>query len=861
MKISRISAGIQRGLVVILILTSLLSLGTGGALAQPADPEAAPQNTLEGSVMLDAGGAPAGAAVVAWRGGHSTSAPVQVDGSYSMKLGSGTWNVTVSPGAPTTSSPTWVYSAGPQAVTFSANPDPVNPTQTLDFTAVLATGSVTGKLLAPDGSANFSAPNQVWVRAENQEGIGNTVLADPLTGAFSINVLPGDILLKLAFQNTDWAAPITLSGSQWTVSGGSATDAGSLQLLARQARITGAVVDQDGHTVTGMPVRAWRVDGAETAQAVSDASGNYSLALIQGVWEVQVTPLPASPYVPAQDPQRIVLLVPTSSAVQPLAVDLADVTVNGTLVDKNGAAVGGLDGHVFAIYPDGVRWPQFGPGAAIQSSAFTLKLSTHVSKEYKLKASFPSTTGYSAIADVHLTNLQPGQTISVTLPVALDNSSISGRLLDHATGQAKTGLPGAVYGASDSGALKRVKVNPLDGSYSIAAAATDTSGHGGTFWYLHAFVDPTTGWTVMKPRNEKVFLPYNNGSGADVTADFSVAPVNAVLSGRVLDPQGIPVPGAKVTVVEQGAAAGTAFRRWALTGPQGRFTIPVTAGTYKVSVDFRNWIAPVPQIVTVNANQNKDLGDLQFRARDAAISGQVSYNGAPHAAFIRAYSDSGGHVTGLAGDDGRYILSVNAADTWHVQAVSEDGSTFLKSEVLKVLTVKGANPGNDLALQASETLPEGIIFTFDASEDQTFTLSNGAQVIIPAGAMAVSGNVTLIVRPLAELADDGGAQPVSFGYRLYAFDQNHLPIDRFNGPVTLSMPFTAAQLIALGVSPEALVPSYWDVATQSWKPVPNYSLEVGSDGSGSLNLAVEHFTDFGMLATPLPFKNFVPAVF
>ena len=853
--------GLQRLLAVVLVLTSILSLGTGSVLAQTPAPDAAPQNTLSGKVLLDGGGVPAGANVVAWHGARFTTAAVQEDGSYSLTLGAGDWMVTVNPGLPGVTSPTWVYTGGLQSVSFTANPDPVNPSQTIDFTVTAADGVITGKLVAPGGSTNFSDPNRVWVRAENQEGTGNAVMADPVTGAFSINVLPGNILVKLAFQNDSWAAPITLSGSQWLVSSGSSTDVGTLQLLERQARITGSVVDQAGHSIAGMPVRAWRVDGSETAQTLTDAAGDYTLWLIQGVWEVQVTPPPASPYVPAQDPQRVVLLTVTANSVQQLAVTLADVTVQGSLVDKNGAPVSGLDGRVFAIYPDGIHWPQFGPGAAITNSSFTLKLSTRVSTEYKLKASFPSTSGYTAIADVHLTNLKPGESLIVTLPVVPDNSTISGHLLDHTTGLPEIGLPGAIYGASDSGALKRAKINPLDGSYAIDTVSTDTSGHGGTFWFLHAFVDPTTGFSVLKPRNEKVFLPFNNGNGADVTANFGVAAINALLSGRVLDPQGIPVPGAKVNVVEQGSPAGLAFRRWFLTGALGRFSVPVTAGVYKVTVDFRNWIAPTPQVVTVSANETKNIGDLKFRAIDAAITGLVSYNGSPHSAFIRAYSNSGAHVISLAGDDGKYSLGVNSGDTWHIQAVSEDGTNFLKSERIPVVTVPGLNPGHNLVLRVSETLPKDVIFTFDASQDQTFTLSNGAQVIIPAGAMATSGDVTLIVRPLAELADDGGAQPVSFGYRLLAFDASHLPVDHFNSPVTLSIPFTAVQLAALGVSAENLIPSYWDVATQSWKPVPNYSLQLGSDGSGSLNLEVDHFTDYGMLIPLLPFKSFLPSLY
>ena len=857
MKHSTSSIKVQRLLAALVLLTSLLSLGIGSAWAQTALPDAAPQNTLNGSVLLDGGGAPAGAFVLAWKGGHSASAAVQLDGSYSLMLGTGDWQVTVNAGVVSTTSPDWVYTGDPQAVSFTANPDPTHPTQSLNFSVTPAPGVISGSILAPDGSTNFADPNQVWVRAENQEGDGNTVLADPLTGLFRINVLPGNTLVKLALQNTQWAPPVTLSGSQWLTSSTAPVSTGSLQLIARQAQITGSVVDQDGHSVAGLPVRAWRVDGAETARVLTDSSGNYTLWLVQGLWEVQVNPPPASLYVPAQEPQTVALPLANSTAVQALAVALADVTVNGTLVDAHGTPVTGLDGHVFALYRDGVRWPQFGQSAAITSSSFTLKLSTHVATDYKLKGSFPALMGYSMIDDVVLHNVQAGQTYTVTMPVAVDNSTISGHLLDHANDQPKTDLPGAIYGASDSGALKMAKVNPVTGGYQINAASTDTSGHGGTFWFLHGFVDPTTTFTVMKPRNQKVFLPYNNGSGANVTADFTVAAINAAIGGQVLDPQSTPVAGAKVNIVEDGVASGLAFRRWALTGPNGHFLVAVPAGTYKITVDYKNWVAPLPQVVPVASLQVKTV-TLSFRTRDALVSGLVAYNGSPHTAFIRAYSDTGAHVIGLAGADGKYVISVNSGDVWHIQAVSEEGSTFLKSDRLSVTPAPGGNKNNDLVLKASDTLPETVLFTFDASQDQQFILSNGAQVIIPAGAMAPSGLVTLVVRPLAELADNGGAQPVSFGYRLNAFDENHLPIDHFNTPVTLGMPFTAAQLAALGVGPDSLVPSYWDVATTSWKPVPNYSLETAADGSGMLSLSINHFTDYGILSDIRPFRAYLP---
>jgi hypothetical protein len=293
----------------------------------------------------------------------------------------------------------------------------------------------------------------------------------------------------------------------------------------------------------------------------------------------------------------------------------------------------------------------------------------------------------------------------------------------------------------------------------------------------------------------------------------------------------------------------------------------VPAGAYVVRADFRNLIQPRPQPVTA-ASGATARADLQFRQRNAVIAGQVTFEGAGHAAFIRARSDSGAHISTLAGPNGRYELHVNAGDTWHIQAVSEaiSGTTtttetlFLKSERLDVTPRPGPNAGNDLALEIDDTLPDALALAFDAGEDQLLTLSDGSQLIIPGGALAPDGPVVVTVRPLAELADDGGARPVSFGYRILAFDASHRPITHFNTPVTIALPFTADQLSALGITADQLVPAYWDEATASWKPVENVSIEVDDQGGGVVSVAVDHFTDYALLASSNGGQVFLPLI-
>jgi hypothetical protein len=863
MKTFKSSAHYIRLWSIVALLACLLSI-TGGAFAQaPAasgDPDAdtAALNTLSGTLTIAGGGIPAQAMVLAWRDLLHPAANVDpATGGYSMNLWQGDWQVTVVQALPTTVSPDWVYTDGPQMVHFDGNPDPIAPAKTLDFTVSSASGTISGSLVSPNGGTDFAAPNRIWVRAQNQEGQGNTVQVDEASGAFSIHVLPGNTLLRFVFENPLWAPPLELSGAQWYVDDGATVAIDPQQLILKRATISGVVSDENGSPVAALPVHAWRLDGTLSVKGLTNADGAYSLPVIEGVWEVQVDPMAGSIYTPGQAPQRVILTTPTSSATQDLGVVRMDVTVMGSLVDGSGNPVPGLTGVAYALYPAGDRWPQFGQTAPIKNSSFILKLSSSISHQYRIKISLSDGSGYTAISGVNL-SLQAGQTYPLAMPVAPNNSSISGHLIDSADLAIQTGLPAAVYGASNSGALKREKVNPLTGGYEFDVTSSDTSGQGGSYWWLKAFVDPDSGWVVQQPRLSKVFLPYNNGQGADAMANFLVAEVNAVLSGQVRAPDGQPLAGARVTVKEIGATSAVAFRRWTYTNDQGRYTLRVPAGVYKVTADFRNMISPLPVIARLSPGEYLTV-NLQFRARNAQVGGTVVYAGSPHPAFIRAYSDNGAQVFTQADLNGAWTLNVSTGEAWHIQAVGEEGSIFLKSRRLRVLPAAGVDPNPYvLELLPSATLPDSLVLAFDASQNQVLTLSNGAQVIIPGGALAASGMVSVAVEPVMDLADDGGATPVSFGYRLLAFDENMAAIFHFNAPITLVVPFTQDDLSALGVTPDQLIPAYWDPSTESWKPAPNFTVQVFADGSGTVSITVDHFTDYGLLADALSYRNYIP---
>ncbi len=860
-----------RMLLAVVVMVALLSAGSPVFAAPTAT------YTLTGKITFLDGVTPVpDATVIALQAGAlKQTANTDPSGNYSITLPTpGDWGINIIPNEPVpTTSPTWVYTGGVAIDTIVADPG----NAPLNLMVILATSTVTGTLLVPvpDAGATFVGGNIATVRVANQEGLGNTVRVAS-DGSFSVNVLPGNIVIHVGIRNDLWAPDPTLAGSVWTFSSGTnpipVTSPNPLQLLKKQAMITGTVLDELGHAAKGIPVRAWRLDASEAETTTSSlADGSYSLNVVNGIWEIWAVPSPAQPFVSADSPKTVILATPTSvKADETLNVITADVTVSGQVVDQNGVAISPApDGRVIPTYldKDGVHWRQFTNGTPITSGTYTLKLSSALSKHYRLHAAFPNLQGYTEIFAPGLDLTTGSSPYTVNLPVGVDNSIISGHLVDQSSAP-KLNLAGAIYGASDGGAFAVRRVNPVDASYAFNVAVSNLNGNGGTFWWLHAFVDPTSTFVVAHPRIQKVFIPYNGGAGMNVpNINFTVVKLDATISGKVTDPSSIGVPFAKVIVSEQVTSPGTGFDRWVLADKIGNYSVTVPAGTYKVRADHFKWISPIPVITTVASGATATV-NLQFRDFTATITGKVTYAGTPHPAMVRAWTADGAHtwamaVQNLAGDY-VYALRVNAGDAWHIQAVSEDGSDFLRSKVLAITPAPGLNKGNDLDLLKVSSLPGAVVFSFDSTQAQVLTLSDGSEVDIPANAMATAGTVTVIVRPLAELANDGVTAPVSFGYRLLAYDNFGTPIDHFNAAVTLVMPYTAAQLTALGVTPADLIPSYWDVGTNSFKPVDNYTVTQNTDGSGTLNLQVMHFTDYAVMYGTNPafiqFNAYLPSV-
>jgi len=864
---------------VSLLLIMLALLVQPGA--QSGDAAAAPLaqlSSISGTVTMNGSGVD-DAVVVATRSNLARPAPTDATGAYSLTaLPADDYTLSVRPISVTTTSPDWVYAADPLVVS-------VPPAATQDFTVQAASVTVAGQLLSPTGSdATFDAPNRAWVRVENQEGQGNSVQVAG-DGSFTVKLLPGVVLLSLTLENPDWAAPLTLRSMVYHAEAGETIDVGALQVMEKQAGINGTVrlvdgtASAGGSAPAGIPVRAWRLDGTEYEQTRTDEQGQYQLQVIEGVWLVRAIPLEEQPYLPAEPPQRIFLDSPDATVTQDLLIAEADVTLSGITVDSvtGEPLTDGVDGRAYAFYPqEDQRHPTRSASAQLSDGAFTLKLASSLSEVYTIGVAFPPDVAYTALSRVTV-NLNTTIVEPIQIPITPNDAHIRGALKDR-DGANVTAVPGSVWAAGDSGGWARTRVNPVDGTYDLAVSTTDVTGTGGSTWRVHAFVDPTSGYLVQRPRMQRVFLPFNDGAGSTVEdVDFTLVSLASLgtLRGTVTAPDGTPLRGVRVVVSEVTDAGSTAVNRWDYTNRQGNYQVQVPAGSYRVQVHFRrlqnqrgslpaHLLPPTPVTVSL-AEQGDVTVDLRFRESDATVSGQVMFDGAGHAGLVRARSADGITVHAPAGPDGNFRLHLLSGVSWTLQAVSSEGDMFLRSAPLAVTPAAGSNSLDaPLLLAEAMPIPESQAFVFQADADQFFTMSDGSEVRVPAGAMAISGTVALTVRPLPELEAAGDLQPVSFGYRLHAFaggeTSRRQPVTHFMRPVTLVIPFTAAQLADLGIEMDQLVPAYWDEASGSWKPVENVAVVPDADGGGTVQIAVDHFTDFALLAASGNNRVFLPMV-
>ncbi|MBI3978056.1 MAG: carboxypeptidase regulatory-like domain-containing protein [Chloroflexi bacterium] len=804
--------------------------------------------SIVGTVSRNTGGTVAGALIFANRQSPPAFASALTDqsGGYRLDVGGGNWSVGVA-NDPRGAARDWIFDQPPAQVSFADNT--TTEMRTVNFTVTVANAVVSGKIAMPDGSPPFSNTVFVSLRDQTGRGSGAPLAAD---GSFRIRVPAGTYRLDVRSTDSSLYVP---TQPPITVGGGDAVDLGTITLRNRSSTISGVVADQAGNGVAGIDVRAWLAGGGDFVSTVSITDGIYSLSVISGTWEVQAQPRPESTYRPYGPPARVALGDAEQRTGVNLQVVATDATLTGRLLDAGLNLLDKANGFVYVLRGAGTDTRMVG-GGPLRNGIYEIAIPS--GSGYRVGVNFPPDSGYVAEEQPGV-SVGTGETKRLDLTARAANATIAGSLRG-TDGAVVQGVPGHVFAGSPFG-HRDSWIDPATGTYSMSVVAGA--------WYLNAAVPDESGYTVRPAASNVVTAT----AGQIATFDVTVARADAAVVGSATDPSGTAIGGAWVwasTRPTSTAGGPPRFVAGDVTRGTGAFTLTLPAGDYEIRATLprdRGYLEPAPVPVTLTTG-SRVTANLQFRTPSLVISGTVTLTGTAHAAHVTAFARGGARAEAQAGANGQYSLAIAGNDTWFVRARSVENNVLYESSLLTVTVEAASVTGQNLAMTARATLPVAESVSFDASTMQTVVLGDGTRIVIPAGALAISGTVTVRAAPKGEIPFEASRRPIGLAYELTAVDENNQSIDQFLQSVSIILAYTDAQLSALGITAADLVPAYWDPDTGSWRPVENVVVD---EAARTVTILSDHFTDFAIVNTqstapttttvePTKFRQLLPIV-
>ncbi|MFH1171048.1 MAG: carboxypeptidase-like regulatory domain-containing protein, partial [bacterium] len=259
-----------------------------------------------------------------------------------------------------------------------------------------------------------------------------------------------------------------------------------------------------------------------------------------------------------------------------------------------------------------------------------------------------------------------------------------------------------------------------------------------------------------------------------------------------------------------------------------------------------NYMPPKTERVDLTQSTSASL-TLFLRESDGSMSGFVTHDGK---AVLNGYVGCWGEDSSNNGspiNNGTYKLNYTFGTTYHCNANSSDGTTFLQSEeqMITVATEKKKKVNFTLG-EAKFQIPPSVSETFDSTEPHVITLADGTTINIPANALAQSGNVTVNANPTINIRGQKTAQPLGYGYQLEATDADGKAITTFNSSITMCFTYTNEMLTNAGIDESSLVSSYWDSASSSWKLPPNATHDTTNK---KICISSNHFTAYALVST------------
>lgn len=795
-------------------------------------------------------------------GGGYGSTTIGSDGTFTLKLGSGEWFVSIYPSW-NNGIPDWTYTGSPKKVSFTKS-NAVEESATLSYSVLSFTATLKGRVTLPDGSSPSMA-DYASVSAWSDGGGGNWAQVGS-DGSFSMKLPPGTFNVSLYSSSTVYGTPaippITLKDDE-------TFDLGTVKLLNKDSTITGAVRDTSGRGIANQSVSAWREGGNGWGWVQSDSNGNYSLPVVSGRWCVNAYPSwdPAQTYVATDEPQCVDVGTKTTKADVNFTFAVADATVAGSLLDENGKTASSVYGWLEVRKTTSATgmFRYMGVGGSISSGTFSVKVPAGT---WNICPSIGYSGDYS-VGDCQAVTVAAGETKSgLTFSLVPNNATVTGSFKD-ASGKVLTDVFGSVNAQRTNG-NSWLWSSVENGTYRLKGAA-------GT-WRVSCWVDQAT--------SAQYYLA--GACDADVTAvandtvthDIVLQTADASVTIKTVDPDGNPVPNAFVSIDTSFGKTktvsydmyGSWFNRNKYTDQNGSLTLKVPSGTYFVSAtlptDF-GYINPDRSVVTTSADDPATV-TLKFQKPDAVITGQVTVDGTAAAGVsVYASNDDGGFAETTTDADGTYRLPV-ITDTWDIVVASEDKDSNVgyregqEVEVSQAGTVKADTIAlGDSKTEAAVTLPDAVSVTAATNAQIVVNTDNGASLTAPANSIA-SQNVTVAVTitPTVMAPDtstDALENPIVYDVTIRQQSGQNAGQEITNLPsdITLTLPYDEDAVAEDGIEEKDLTVKYWDDAADTYRSVKTVSVD---EDANTITATVNHATKFAIVSRPVEKKTTTPGL-
>ncbi len=339
--------------------------------------------------------------------------------------------------------------------------------------------------------------------------------------------------------------------------------------FADTVTLSGSVKDSSGNAISNTTVS---VNDPSASNTTTDSSGNYSLVIESGTYNVQATPPSGSGFTSATALNRN---ISSSTVLNFVLVPTGTVTLTGKVLDRSnqplanqsvGIAPSGTNNYVFTTTDSSGNY-SFSTTSGnykLQVSG-TNPLSTSAPYTYSIVSSGTLNINQSVIMDIPLPVKQVTVHVQDVNGVAQSNVGLS----TNALGMPSTPI-GTVTNATGTS------------SYPVSAGLTTDASGNAVMWL---FSTPPSGnrytFTATPPSGSSFVT--TNLSQVSVTSDSTVTltiqqPVT--LSGKVLDRANQPLANQTVGIAPQGTST---FSN-TTTDSNGNYSFSVAPGNYRVQV-------------------------------------------------------------------------------------------------------------------------------------------------------------------------------------------------------------------------------------------------------------------------------------